>query len=61
MRVTCYFWLAGDLPRETDACHEPAQVLGVGGEVELDQRLDARIGACEEQTAGGARAFERNR
>ena len=53
-------WLVRDLPGEADAFHEPAQVLRVGGEVELDQRLDARVGARERQAAARARAFERD-
>ena len=54
------FWLMRDLPGEAYACDEPAQVLRVGGEVELDQRLDAGIGADELQAAAGARPFERD-
>ena len=52
--------LVRDLPGEADAFHEPAQVLRVGGEVELDQRLDARVGARERQAASRERAFERD-
>jgi len=52
--------LVRDLPGETDACHEPAQVLGVGGEVELDQRLDPRVAAGKLQAAARVRAFERD-
>ena len=37
--------LVRDLPGEADAVHKSPQVLRVVGEVELDQRLGARVGA----------------
>ena len=52
--------LVRDLPGEADALDEPAQVLRVGGEVELDPRLDPRVGARKLQAAAAVRAFERD-
>jgi hypothetical protein len=40
-----------DLPGEADAFHEPAQVLWVGREVELDHRRDVQLGAGDRQSA----------
>ena len=52
--------LVRDLPREADACHEPPQVLRVGGEVELDHAA-GRAGRCSRATSGRARAGVRAR
>jgi hypothetical protein len=46
--------LVCDLPGEADACQKPAQVLRVGGEVELDPRRDPRVAAGKLEAAARA-------
>ena len=60
MHVAGDLRLVRDLPGEADALDEPPQILRVGGEVEVDQRLDLRIGARKLQAAARVRAFERH-
>ena len=53
--------LVRELPGEADAFDQPAEVLGVGCVVELDQRLHVRVPAGKRQSASRERAFERDR
>ena len=56
LHVAGDFRLMRDLPGEAYACDQPAEVLRVGGEVELDYRLDVRVRAHERQPAAACAA-----
>ncbi|HET9481616.1 MAG TPA: GMC family oxidoreductase N-terminal domain-containing protein, partial [Candidatus Polarisedimenticolia bacterium] len=49
---------SGDPPGEPNSRHQPSQVLPVGAEVQLDARLDVRIGARQAETAVPARPHQ---
>src|SRR3954454_11288118 len=60
VRVPGDLRLVRDLPGEAHALDQPAQILRVGGEVELDPRRDPRVGARQFEAAARVRAFKRD-